>query len=227
MLEKYFSTARTVITGRSTTLVGVAGGHQLQHFSFPPRQWLLRHAEVSVEERRCEALLALGQAELHTKPLEPFASIVGDEALQGYEVDEMPRVIRGLEQLPSLIGDFPRSVDITGEVRQVPLRAQDRAVRGVTFLGKPSERVSAGRSPAHPGARANGSHGSMLGSACDGIRILVRLDRFGVAQGKQQVATAGSRRADRGSGVVPNCIDQAESVSVGPSAPAVSTARTA
>jgi hypothetical protein len=88
-----------------------------------------------------------------------------------------------LEQLPSLIGDFPRSVDITGEVRQVHLRAQDRAVRGVAFLGKPCQRGACGVKvtgksccPGQPG-----SDEPMLGSAGDGYRILVRLDRFGVA----------------------------------------------
>src|SRR5512132_2009030 len=137
---------------------------------------------MRVEQGRGETLLALGQAELHTEPLEPFASIVGDETLQSDEVDEMPRILRGLEQLPSLIGNFPGGVDVAGEVRQVSLRAQDRAVRGVTFLGKPSQRSPCGVKVTGKSGCAGqpGPDEPMLGSTGDSNRILVRLDRFWV-----------------------------------------------
>jgi len=93
---------------------------------------------MRVKQGRGEALLALGLAELHTKPLEPFASVVGDEALQSDEVDEVPRILRGLEHLPSLTGDLPGGVDVAREVGDVALRAQDRAVGSVTFWGQAS-----------------------------------------------------------------------------------------
>ena len=112
---------------------------------------------MRVEQGRGEALLALGEAELHTKPLEPFASIVGNEALQGDKVDEMPRILRGLEQLPSLIGDFPGGVDVAVEVGQVSLRARRIALSAASPSWESPARAAraVSKSPVNPAARAS------------------------------------------------------------------------
>ena len=122
-----------------------------------PVEHVLGHAQVRVEQRRDQPLLALGPPQLDPEALEPLAALVGDQPLQRDQVHQVPLVVRGVQRLPRLAGDRPGGVDVAGEVGDVA-RAASRigAVGRVALRLQPGQRGRAvSRSPANAAARAS------------------------------------------------------------------------
>ena len=69
----------------SAQLLGLGDHLGVRHGSV---EQVLRHAEVGVEDRGGQPLLALAATQLVPEPVEPLAAVVRDQALQRHEVGD-------------------------------------------------------------------------------------------------------------------------------------------
>ena len=141
-----------------------------------------------------------------------------DQALQHDQLDDVPRVVRGLQHVSGLARDVPRGVEVSGEVGEVSLRPQDRAVRGVPFQGQPGDRRARGVEVAGEarGPRKPGPDQAVLGPAGDRDRLLICRDGQGIAEREQQVTAAGEQPGQfRRPRIRPDGLDERQAVPVG------------
>ena len=140
---------------------------------------VLRHAQVGVEEGAGQAVVSLGATQLGAEAREPLAALVGQQALQPHQVDQVPRVVHAPQPLARLGRDPPGGLHVAGEVGQDALREQERAVGLVALEVQPGQGRACGRQvPADRGgpgqARADES---VQGPGRDPCRLACRPPR--------------------------------------------------
>ena len=156
-------------------------------------------------------------AQLHPEPLEPLTSVVSDQALQGDEVHELPRVVRGVEERPTLVGDLPRGVEVAVEVREVPARSRI-GPSAASPSGEPGERLAGDVEVAGEGGRPGQPcpDQPVLGAGASPRPPPGTPRRPRGRRAREQVASTGEQaRQLVGTGVVADGVDHAEPVAVG------------